>query len=130
MQAARDTQPLRLLRSERPPPTRATLDLEPAEHLVERANESGHLGAARLGQTLAGTQQIDRPHPADKTLERREDRPEQEKVQRKHQAERNHEIGHLDESDRGVDRHGSQSEQQRGRRQQRRVDDEDPPEQR
>ena len=84
VEAARDPQPLRLLRRERPPAALAPLDLEPLEHLVERAHELRDLGAAPLGNPLARSQQIDGPHPLDEPVERSERLPEEEEVRGDH----------------------------------------------
>ena len=71
VEAARDAQPLGLLRGEGAAAALAPLGLEPVEHLVERVDDLDDLDAALLGQALPGPEQVDRAHPLDEPVDRR-----------------------------------------------------------
>ena len=76
VQAAGDAQPFGLLGRERSVAALAALRLEPVEHLVERLHHLDHLQAALLRQPLPRPQQVDRAHPLDEPIDRRDRRGE------------------------------------------------------
>jgi hypothetical protein len=130
VETAGDPHALRLLRAQRSAAALLSFGFEPFEHLVVRPDERGDLDWATLHQAVPGGQQVDGAHPLDEALDRGERVAEQEEVGGQHHDECHHEVDELDECDRGVDRDGRQREQQRRHDEQRRVDREDPPEQR
>ena len=127
---ARDPQPLGLLCAQRTLAALAALGLESLQHLVERSHQLFDFDAAALDEPLSGPKKIDRPHPLDEPIDRRECMAKQKQVGRQHHDERDAEVDCLHERNRGVNRHRRNREQQRRQRKQRRVDREHPPQQR
>ena len=131
VQPARDAQPLRLLRCERAAAAVAALALESVEHLVEGVDHLDRLHAALFGQALPGPEQVDGPHPLDEPVDRGERRAQQQQVRgRASRARPTTTSSASTHRERGVDATGEEREHERPDEQQRRVDREDPPEQR
>ena len=92
VEVARDPHSLRLLGRQRAAAALATLGFQAIEHLIERGDHLGHLGAALLDQSVSGLEQVDRPHPLDEPLDGSERPSQQQEVGDEHHDQPDHEV--------------------------------------
>ena len=130
VQAARDSRALGLLRPQGARTALAPLRLQPVEHLVEDVNELTDLPSALLHEPLSRSQQVDRPHPLHEPLDRPQRVAKQQEVRGEHDGEADRDVRAFDEREGRVDSLSRQEDDERRDHEQRRVDREDPPQER